>query len=78
VLQGALAVDAGVVATQLLRRSPHALWVVPFAIVGVRLLLDPIFLSYYLAGLQGPLFAGAALLASRVIVLRRVGRESFA
>jgi hypothetical protein len=77
-LQGALAVGAGVGAARLLRRSPHALWVVPFAIVGVRLLLDPVFLSYYLAGLQGPVFAGAALIASRVIVLRRVGRESFA
>jgi len=51
---------------------------VPLAVVGARLLLDPVLLSYYLAALQGPVFVGAALLASRAIVLRRVRRQSFA
>ena len=76
--QGAFAVAAGVAAARLLRRSPQALWVVPLAVVGARLLLDPVLLSYYLAALQGPIFVGAALLGSKAIVLRRVRRESFA
>jgi hypothetical protein len=78
VAQGAVAVGAGIVAARALRRSPHALWVVPLAVVAARLLLDPVLLSYYLSALQGTVFVGAALLASQVIVLRRVRRESFA
>jgi hypothetical protein len=76
--QGALAVSAGVAAARLLRRSPHAVWVAPLAIVGGRLLLDPLLISYYLTALQGAVFVGAALLTSRVLVLRRVRRKSFA
>lgn len=78
VLQGAFAVSAGVGAARLLRHSAHAPWVVPLAVVAVRLLLDPFFLSYYLAGIQGPVFVGAALLATRVPALRRLQREALA
>lgn len=77
IVQGAFAVGAGVAAARLLRRSPHGLWVVPLAIVGARLLLDPVLLSYYLTALQGVVFVGATLLVSRLIVVRRP-RESFA
>jgi hypothetical protein len=35
-----------------LRSSPHALWAAPLAIIVARLLLDPLLLSYYLAGPQ--------------------------
>ena len=76
-LQGAFAVSAGVAAALLLRGSEHALWAVPLAIVAVRLLLDPLALPYYLTGVCGPAFVGAALLASRVMAFRRQ-RESFA
>jgi hypothetical protein len=76
-LQGAFAVGAGVAAARLLRRSPHAPWVVPLAVVAVRLLLDPFHLPYYRAALWGPLLVGAALVASRVFV-RRGEREAFA
>lgn len=65
-VQGALAVGAGVGVARLLRHSPHALWVVPLAIVAAKLLLDPDLYSYYLAAPQGPLFVGAALGASRL------------
>jgi hypothetical protein len=78
IVQGAFAVSAGLYAARLLRQSPHALWVVPLAIVAARLLLDPVLYAYYLAGLQGPIFLGAAVGASRVIVLRKARRESYA
>jgi hypothetical protein len=77
-VQGAVALGAGIAAAWLLRRSLHALWVVPLTVVGARLLLDPVLLSYYLGAVQAAVFVGATLLASRVIVLRRVRRESFA
>lgn len=77
-VQGAVAVGAGVAAARLLRRSAHGLWFVPLAVVCARLLLDPVLLSYYLSALQGATFVGATLLGSRVLVLRRVRRESFA
>jgi hypothetical protein len=78
ILQGALAVGAGVAAARLLRQSPHALWVVPLVVVAARLLLDPVLNTYYLAALQGPIFVGATLGAAGVIALRRVRRESYA
>lgn len=71
IAQGAFAVGAGLCAVRLLRHSLHALWVVPLAIVAGRLVLDPVLYAYYLAGLQGPIFVGAAAGASRVIELRR-------
>lgn len=76
-LQGALAVSAGVGAARLLRSSPHATWAVPLTVVALRLLLDPFFLSYYRTAVWGPLLLGAALLASRVTALRS-REESFA
>jgi hypothetical protein len=76
-LQGAAAVGAGVAVGRLLRDSVHAPWVVPLAVVAVRLLLDPLFLTYYRPALEAPVFIGAALVASRVSALRRQ-QESFA
>lgn len=78
ILQGAFAVSAGVAAARLLRHSPHALWVVPLAIFAGRLLLDPVLYPYYFAGLQGPIFVGATVGASRVIVLRKTRAELYA
>lgn len=76
--QGAFALGAGIAVARPLRHSPHAPWVVVLAIVVARLLLDPLLLPYYLAAVQGPVFLGATFLAARVMVLRRVRRESFA
>jgi hypothetical protein len=64
--QGALAVGAGAGVARLLRRSPHALWAVPLAIVAAKLLLDPDLYSYYLAAPQAPIFVGAALGVSQL------------
>jgi hypothetical protein len=62
--QGAVSVAAGLVAARLARRSVHAVWLVPFAIVAARLLLDPLGHDYYYAGLEGPALCAAALLAA--------------
>jgi hypothetical protein len=69
--QGALAVGAGVAVAWLLRRSAHAVWAAPLAVVVMRLQLDPLLLQYYLTGPQGPVFVGAAVGISRVKVLQR-------
>ena len=74
--QGLVAVGAGVAVARLLRDSPHGLWAAPLAIVCARLLLDPLLLSYYLAGLKGPVFVGAAVVASSVLLKRRVESSS--
>jgi hypothetical protein len=76
-LQGAFAVSAGVAAARLLRSSPHATWAVPLTVIAVRLLLDPVFLSYYRPAVWGPLLLGTAVLASRAAALRS-REESFA
>jgi hypothetical protein len=72
--QGVLSVSAGAAVARRARRSPHVLWAAPLAVVAVRLLLDPLLLSYYLAAPQELVFVGAALGASRLIVLRRMRR----
>ncbi len=74
--QGLVAVGAGVAVARLLRDSPHGLWAAPLAIVCARLLLDPLLLSYYLAGLKGPVFVGAAVVASSLLLNRRVESSS--
>jgi hypothetical protein len=77
-LQGAAAVGAGIAAARLLRQSPHALWIVPLTVVAARLLLDPLFLTYYRAAVEGPVLVGTALLASRATAFSRRPQESFA
>ena len=75
--QGGVALAAGLAAARLARRTPHALWLVPFVVVGVRLLLDPLGSDYYYAGLEGPALCAGALLAARGLPLRaRAGAPS--
>lgn len=76
--QGGLAVTAGAAVARFLHRSPHALWAAPLAVVGMRLLLDPLLFSYYLAAPQGLIFVGATLGVSRLMLLRRTRREAYA
>lgn len=76
-LQGTVAVGAGVGVARLLRGSPHAPWVVPLAVVAVRLLLDPFALPYYLMGVWGPALVGVALLVSQLGLFPN-RRESYA
>ncbi|HZT93313.1 MAG TPA: hypothetical protein VE985_02395 [Gaiellaceae bacterium] len=75
--QGAVAVSAGAAVARLLRRSEHALWVVPLAIVAARLLLDPLLISYYLAAPKGPVFVGAAA-GFGLLAARRLGAPAAA
>lgn len=77
-VQAVFAVSAGVAVVRLLRRSPHVLWAAPLAIVVVRLLLDPLLLSYYLAGPKVLILVGAALGAARWTRHQNLRRESFA
>lgn len=65
-VQGLLAVGAGVAVSRLLRHSPHALWAAPLAIVVTRLQLDPLLFTYYLSAPEGPILIGAAVGASRL------------
>jgi hypothetical protein len=63
--QGVVAVAAGVVTARLTRRSEHSLWLVALVVVVVRLVLDPILMSYYFSGIEGPMFVGATLVLWR-------------
>lgn len=60
-VQASFALCAGVAVVRLLRRSPHVVWAAPLAVIVVRLLLDPLLLSYYLAGPKALILVGAAL-----------------
>jgi hypothetical protein len=68
--QGGLAVATGVGAARLARRSAHALWLVPLAVVVVRVALDPMQSGYYFDGIQAPALAGLVLFASRGLRVR--------
>lgn len=72
IVQAAAAVAAGALVLVPLRRSVHALWLVPFAVVAVRLLLDPLDSAYYFLGLATPALVGGALLYGT----RKSGRRS--
>ena len=77
-LQAAGAVSAGVLVARALRHSPHAIWAAPLAIVAVRLLLDPLLNTYYLAEPKALFLVGAAVGAAHWTRLRSTRRESFA
>ncbi len=70
-VQAVAAVGAGVAVARLLRDSPDGLWAAPLAIVVARLLLDPLALSHFLAAPQGPVFVGAAAVASSWLLRKR-------
>ena len=75
-LQGAVAVGAGVAVARAARGSRHALWLVPGAVVLARLLLDPLDSGYYFVGIEGPALVGLALAAA--VGLRLPGRRHLA
>lgn len=60
-VQASFALCAGVAVVRILRRSPHVVWAAPLAVIVVRLLLDPLLLSYYLAGPKVLILVGGAL-----------------
>jgi hypothetical protein len=65
IAQGAAAIAAGAALARLLRRDAAVVWVVPLAVVAVRLALDPLDSDYYFLALASPALVGLALLASR-------------
>jgi hypothetical protein len=75
-VQASFAVCSGVVVVRLLRHSPHVVWAAPLAVIVVRLLLDPLLLSYYLAGPKVLILVGAGLGAARWTRLRQRAPES--
>ena len=75
-VQGALAVGAGIAVARAARGSRHAVWLVPGAVVLVRLLLDPLDSGYYFVGIEGPALVGLALAAA--FGLRLAGRRRLA
>jgi hypothetical protein len=61
-LQAALALGCGAGIALALRRSLHAVWLVPLGVVLVRLLLDPISFGWYWLEAEALVLVGAALL----------------
>lgn len=64
ILQGAVAVGAGVAVARAARGSRHAVWLVPGVVVLARLLLDPLDSGYYFVGIEGPALIGLAVAAA--------------
>jgi hypothetical protein len=56
--QGAAALGAGLALAWLTRKSSHAVWLVPLAVVLARLALDPLENGYYFVGVVGPAVVG--------------------
>lgn len=75
--QAALAIGAGVGITFALRRTMHALWLVPLAVALVRLLLDPVSFGWYWLEVEALVLVGAGLVLTELPVrfpASRVGR----
>jgi hypothetical protein len=77
-LQGGCALCAGLVLARLARHSAHAMWLVPFVVVFVRLLLDPLGSGYYFVGIEAPALIGLALVSVWGMRLQRLSRELLA
>jgi hypothetical protein len=75
--QAALAIGAGAALAFALRRNVHALWLVPLAVVLVRLLLDPVSFGWYWLEVEALVLVGAGLVLSELparFPASRVGR----
>jgi hypothetical protein len=65
-MQGAAAVAAGAGVAWLFRRSLHAVWLAPLAVVTVRLALDPVRYPWYWLPVQTLVLLGGAVLLTSV------------
>jgi hypothetical protein len=77
VAQASLAIGAGAAVAFGLRRSVHSLWLVPLAVVLVRLLLDPVSFGWYWLEVEALVLVGAGLVLSELparFPASRVGR----
>jgi hypothetical protein len=63
-LQAATACGAGVAVARALRRSAHAIWLVPLAVVVVRIVLDPLAYGWYWLEAESLALVGAALIVT--------------
>jgi hypothetical protein len=75
--QAALAIGAGAALTFALRRTAHALWLVPLAVALVRLLLDPVSFGWYWLEIEALVLVGAGLVLTELparFPASRVGR----
>jgi hypothetical protein len=75
--QAALAIGAGAALTFALRRTIHALWLVPLAVTLVRLLLDPVSFGWYWLEIEALVLVGAGLVLTELparFPASRVGR----
>jgi hypothetical protein len=59
--QPSLAIGAGAILAFTLRRSMHALWLVPLAVVLVRLLLEPVSFGWYWLEVESLVLVDAGL-----------------
>ena len=65
-LQASLALGAGAAIAVVLRRSVHALWLAPLAVVIVRLVLDPLSFGWYFLEVVSLVLVGAGLLLTEL------------
>jgi hypothetical protein len=65
-VQAALAVGAGAAVALKLRRSVHAVWLAPLAVVVARILLDPVSFGWYWLEPEALALAGAALVLTEL------------
>ena len=75
--QASLAIGAGAALAFALRRSVHALWLVPLAVALVRLLLDPVSFGWYWLELEALALVGAGLVLTELparFPASRIGR----
>jgi hypothetical protein len=66
VAQAALAVAAGIAVAVAARRSVHAVWLAPLAVVLVRILLDPVSFGWYWLEPEALALVGAALMLTEL------------
>ena len=65
-LQSSLALACGAVLAIVLRRSVHALWLVPLGVVIVRLVFDPLAFGWYWLAAEALVLVGAGLLLTQL------------
>jgi hypothetical protein len=77
-LQGIAALAAGAGVALVLKRSVHAVWLAPLAVVAVRLVLDPVRYPWYWLAVQTLALLGAAVLLTSPAFARMRHRKSVA
>ncbi|MDX6407665.1 MAG: hypothetical protein QOE13_736 [Gaiellaceae bacterium] len=75
--QASLAIGVGAALARSLRRNVHSLWLVPLAVVLVRLLLDPVSFGWYWLEVEAVVLVGAGVLLAELPIrlpTSRLGR----